>query len=178
MTGKRSLAADALAAMEGTPVWVAATDPASQVRADHDLPDMRAVDAVSRQCGTATADDGRTRYAASPADLTGLGMKLTEALREVADAGAPLVVVDSVSTLLLYSELDRVYQFLHVANNRVDAVDGRTVHLLHTDGTDDEAVATLTPLYSHVVDVRRSGDVVEYRYTGRDTADSGWRSLE
>jgi hypothetical protein len=184
MSGKRTWAAGFLSRRECTPLWVTTTDTAAQVRSDVGRPEMCVVDAVTRQSGTLPDDeDGDlTWYATSPADLTGLGMRVSAALSSVVEEATPppVVFVDSVSTLLLYADLERVYRFLHVLNNRVDALDGRSVHLLHTDGTDGEDMATLIQLYSHVLEVRRDGGGTEYRVSGRGipASESDWRRRE
>jgi hypothetical protein len=178
MSGKRALAERLSARSEGAPLWVTTTDAAGRVRSDVGRPDLRVVDAVTRQSGTAPEADDRTWYAASPADLTGLGMRVSEGLEAANAADPPVVFLDSVSTLLLYADLERVYQFLHVVTSRIDALDGRSVHLLHTDGTGETDVATLTQLYSHVLETRRQDGAVQFRVTGRGLPEPEWRDVE
>jgi KaiC/GvpD/RAD55 family RecA-like ATPase len=168
LAGKRDIALELLAALppDERPVVVSAADDAASVRRrlvtteGTDLSDdCYVVDAVRSQVsGRAVArtdgGDRRTWYAASPNDLTGIGISTTCALSAVyAEGGRPRVVVDSLSTLLQYSSLERLYRFLHVLNSRVRAIDGVTIQVIHADAHSDREVATLAHLFDGVVDV-------------------------
>ena len=61
----------------------------------------------------------------SPGNLTDLGIKINGFLQEwEADDAAPTICFHSLTTLLQYAELQRVFRFLHVLTGRVRAVDG------------------------------------------------------
>ncbi|WP_136592514.1 DUF7504 family protein [Salinigranum halophilum] len=167
LAGKRALALGLLAALAGDerPVVVSATADAASIRRQFGTAggaemsdDCYVVDAVRSQfSGRVVRTDGgdrRTWYASSPNDLTGLGISTTRALSAVhAEGGRPRVVVDSLSTLLQYNSLERVYRFLHVMNSRVRAVDGVTIQVIHADAHTEREVATLAHLFDSVVDV-------------------------
>ena len=64
-------------------------------------------------------------FLSSPADLTNLGIAITETLHRVPE-GKRCVILDDISTLLLYSPSDTVLKFLHfmVTKLRLQDVDG------------------------------------------------------
>ena len=64
-------------------------------------------------------------FLSSPADITNLGIAITETLHHVPE-GKRCVVLDDISTLLLYSPSDTVLKFLHfmVTKLRLQEVDG------------------------------------------------------
>jgi KaiC/GvpD/RAD55 family RecA-like ATPase len=168
LAGKRDLALGLLTALspDERPVVVSAAADATSIRrrlvaagrADVS-DDCYVIDAVRSQvAGRAVirtdGGDRRTWYASSPNDLTGMGISTGNALSAIHAAGdRPRIVVDSLSTLLQYNSLERVYRFLHVMNGRVRAVDGVTIQVIHADAHTDREVATLAHLFDSVVDV-------------------------
>ncbi|WP_244605542.1 DUF7504 family protein [Halorussus marinus] len=89
----------------------------------------------------------------NPSDLTGLGIKLSEILKEWTRNDYPTTACfDSLTALLQYADLQTVYKFLHVLTGRFDAA-GVTAHFhLDPDTCDDQTVSTLTSLFDTVVE--------------------------
>ncbi|SDM46274.1 RecA-superfamily ATPase, KaiC/GvpD/RAD55 family [Halogranum gelatinilyticum] len=183
MSGKHLLAYRALAqaASDSRPICVTTTDTSKRVReafesAGGDSDRLLVVDAVSRQSGVATREDSRTRYASSPADLTGIGMALTGLLEQTSEQ--PVVLVDNISSLLLYSELDTVFRFLHLLTGRVEAAEGRTIQLLNTDSHSSQDRASITQLFELLVDLRLDDDSRSVRLRGGDGVQTDWQPLD
>ncbi|MFB6146364.1 MAG: response regulator [Halobacteriaceae archaeon] len=90
----------------------------------------------------------------APTDVTRLGIVATDVLRdwESMTAGA-VVCYDSLNFLLQYKSADEVFRFLHLLLNQLRAT-GATAHF-HLDpaAADSREVATLEPLFDHVVTV-------------------------
>jgi hypothetical protein len=77
------------------------------------------------------------RAVSSPADLTGVGIELTGILRKWHHDDAvtdPRVGLHSLSTHLMYADVQRVYQFLHVVTTRIATVDGVGVFTMDVSG--------------------------------------------
>ena len=131
------------------------------------------VDAVRSQVagGTLACTDGggdpRTWYVTSPGDLTGAGMSTARATEAaMADGGRPRLLVDSLSTLLQYNSLERLYRFLHVITGRTTDVDGVTIQLVHSDAQTERETATLGQLFDAVVDVTLTDEGTAVRVRG------------
>lgn len=107
----------------------------------------------------------RVESVGSPADLTGIGIGLTK-LREAGNDD-PGVLVDSVSSLLVYSGFDRVYEFLHAITNRIGAAGGSSLCLLSSD-TNEQGLSRLESLFDGVLEARTGEAGPEYRLRGRD----------
>lgn len=98
--------------------------------------------------------DLHTTTVDSPGDLTGIGMAVEKCLSEWGDADARMVVcLDSVGTLLQYSDMKRVFQFLHMLLTRIRAVDGTFHAHLDPAAYDAQTVNTLCGLFERTVDV-------------------------
>ena len=91
----------------------------------------------------------------NPADLTGLGIKISEQLQTWSHtANQTVACYDSLTTALQYVDLQTLYKFLHVLTGRFEAV-GTTAHFHIDPAAHDEAtVNTLKSLFDAVVEPR------------------------
>ena len=104
-------------------------------------------------------DTYRIESVSSPADLTGLGMKLSDILADFATSDRELVVCfHSLSVMLQYVDVQRTFRFLHVITGRMAAADA-TAHF-HMDPTvhDDRDRNTLLTLFDGVMELGDDGD--------------------
>jgi hypothetical protein len=100
----------------------------------------------------ATGNVGVTR--ASPTDLTGVGMAVSETLSAWEETDDPVVVcVDSVTTMLQYAPLPTVFRFLHTICRRFASVGALAHFHLDPAAHDDKTVARLTHLFDALVRV-------------------------
>nr|WP_301677970.1 hypothetical protein [Methanoculleus sp. FWC-SCC3] len=60
----------------------------------------------------------------------------------------------SVSTLLMYAQLEVTYKFLHVITNRVKKLEGIGIYTLNSQSFDRRTVATIKQLMNTVIEVR------------------------
>jgi hypothetical protein len=91
---------------------------------------------------------------ANPGDLTGLGIKLSEVLKQWEDNDNRTVACfDSLTALLQYADLQTIYKFLHVLTGRFDAADVTGHFHLDPDTCDQQTISTLTSLFDTVVEL-------------------------
>ncbi|SDF78334.1 hypothetical protein SAMN04488067_108142 [Halorubrum xinjiangense] len=169
LSGKRSIMMDILAAGtdrdEGS-IVVTTKDGADRVLRDYEKrtpyegKPVAVVDCVTRQQGGDTRESDRIKYASSPVDMTGIGIKLSEFLQAFGDRGIERnrVMVHSLSTLLMYSDLQTVFRFLHVFTGRVQSVDGLGLYSIDSTAHDDQAMNTLKQLFDGIVTVPEDGE--------------------
>jgi len=191
MTGKRELAFRILAhgtrTGEGA-IVVTTKDGADRVLnnyADHlddgvgDLP-VGVVDCVSRQQGMSEErEEDTVRYASSPVDLTGMGIELSELLRDFYQGRGVTrnrVFLYSLSTLLMYSDLQTVFRFLHVSTGRVQSADALGLFAIDSTAHDEQTMSTLKQLFDGAIEIREDDGTRERRLVGFD-ADSEWREF-
>ncbi|SEQ45715.1 RAD55 family ATPase [Natrinema salaciae] len=172
LTGKRRIAFDILAsgANRGDGSIVVTTkDSADKVLesvgehvAEGVEPDIGVVDCVTKQRGIGTIDDDpRIKYASSPVDMTGIGIKLSEFLQEFYETRGLTrnrVLLHSVSTLLMYSDLQTVFRFLHVFTGRIQSADALGVYVIDSTAHDDQTMNTLKQLFDAVVELEETAD--------------------
>lgn len=167
MTGKRQVAFEALAqgTREGEGAIVVSTkDSAPKVLDEYeklvdnpnDIP-IGVVDCVSQQQGaTEQETSGRVKYASSPVDMTGIGIELSEFLEEFyANRGIERnrILLHSISTLLMYSDLQTVFRFLHVFTGRITSADALGLYIIDPTAHEEQAMNTLKQLFDGMITV-------------------------
>ncbi len=173
LTGKRALTLDVLA--EGThadqgAIIVTTKDSADRVlelyrrRVDYENRPVAVVDCVTRQQGIGDArDDERVKYTSSPVDMTGIGIKLSEFLETFSrdrNIRENRVMLHSLSTLLMYADLQTVFRFLHVFTGRVQSVDGLGMFCIDSTAHEDRTLNTLKQLFDGVVETSEESEPV------------------
>ncbi|GAB6860204.1 RAD55 family ATPase [Haloplanus litoreus] len=170
LTGKKQLAFDVLSTGirngDGA-IVVSNTDGAKRVfedlgdRVDYTDRPVAIVDCVTRQQGGEVRDDTQVRYTSSPVDMTGVGIKFSELLEEFYERRSVKhnrVFLDSLSTLLMYSDLQTVFRFLHVFTGRVQSVDGLGLYAIDSSAHDDKTMNTLKQLFDGVIETHEDGE--------------------
>ena len=111
---------------------------------------------------------------ASPADLTGLSIVLSQSLSGVRENRRPTVVVDSLTTMALFQEFDRLTRFVRQLIAEVTGRDGALVATVESGTLEDEEMATLGALFDRRIETDGHG---EFRRRGSDGTTTDWRSL-
>lgn len=103
--------------------------------------------------GVGDAADGTAidvRMLPDPSNLTRLGVTLTESLAAL-EGTRPVVCFHSLTVLLQYADLKRVFRFLSVLQSHLKAADARAHFHLNPGSHDGQTVATLRHLFDAVV---------------------------
>lgn len=174
MSGKRALALDlfvrGVTETGGRAMYVSTTDSAEDARAalDSRMPD--ATEAPEPVVIDATPSSGVG--VDSPADLTSVAKSLSEAYGDSrrSERLGSRTLVDNVATLLLYTDIEVVYRFLHALRARVAEAGGATIATLDTDGIDPGERRAVVGLFETAVEVREQAGGFEYRLRQDDDA--------
>ncbi|QZA88407.1 recombinase RecA [Salinarchaeum sp. IM2453] len=184
MTGKQSLAYDILA--QGTrndegAIIVTTKDNSKKTlskyedrinRSVDDVP-VAVVDCVSRQQGMSNTEDTRhIKYASSPVDMTGIGINLSELLEDFYENQGikrNRVLLHSISTLLMYSDLQTVFRFLHVFTGRISSADALGIYVIDPTTHDEQEVNTLKQLFDGMIEVDEQDGKKTVRSSGLPT---------
>lgn len=108
------------------------------------------LDSVADDSPDGLPDDIEVLTVSNPANLTRLGVTLTEALAAL-DGTRPVFCFHSLSVLLQYVDPDGVYRFLNVLRTHLDAVDATAHFHLDPSTHDDRTVEALRQLFDEVV---------------------------
>ena len=140
---------------------------------------LRVVDCTGASSKGSFDDTDDMKYVASPGDLTGIGMGIVKCTRDMDESVDGLrMAVLSLSTLLRYSDPDRVFNFLHTVTGRVSAADYLGIATLDPDAHDPQDVNTLSSQFDVVVELREADEVGrEVRVVGHHESPRTWRTL-
>lgn len=185
MTGKRDLLYRLLeGSSDGRAAFVTTKLDAEQLRAELEARwavedwTLGFVDCVSRQRAAGPlADTEAVTYLTNAGDLTGIGIALSGFMQDAyhdPDVEHAAVGLHSLSTMLMYADLRRVFQFVHVITGRIDSSDFVGVFTLDTSNRDDEAVSRLKGLFDGLVEVREGEEDVELRTRGAVDGPRRW----
>ncbi|WP_135853304.1 DUF7504 family protein [Halorussus salinus] len=140
--------------------------------------DLRFVDCVSKGRSVEAVRETETvRYVADPGDLTGIGIELSGFMQEFYhrdDLARARLGFDSLSPVLMYADLRRVYQFLHVVTGRIASSGFAGVFTLDTVRGDRQAADRLMQVFDALVEVRETDDGEQLRVRGGDFGPKTW----
>lgn len=120
------------------------------------------VDCVSKQQGVEGLDNSDyVKYASAPDDMTRIGISLSEFLEEFNgeyELEQNRTCLDNISTMLMYSDLQTIFRFLHVFTGRIQNVHGLGVYLMDPSAHDTQTLNTLKGLFDGLIKPDDGGD--------------------
>jgi hypothetical protein len=146
---------------------------------DPDGWDVRVIDCVTKGRGMRRVRDSETtKYVTNAGDLTGIGIATSGFMREFyhADVQARFGL-HSLSTLLMYADLQRVFQFSHVMTGRMETADIAGVFSLDTTSRNTESLDVLKGLFDTLVEVKDTDDGPKMRVRGGDFGPRQWTAF-
>ena len=185
MLGKERLALELLAAgSEEEAIAVTPDTAGGRLRDSFEsvpggLDRLRVVDCTGASSKGSFDDTDDMKYVGSPGDLTGIGMGIVKCTRDMDESVDGLrMAVLSLSTLLRYSDPDRVFNFLHTVTGRVSAADYLGIATLDPGAHDPQDVNTLSSQFDVVVELREADDDGrEARVVGHHESPRTWKAL-
>lgn len=103
-----------------------------------DIKGLGIVDCISKslRLKTSIEDSNSIKYVSSSVDLTGVSVKysgLLERFWNIEEYKNIRITIDSLSTLLMYSNVQTVFRFLHILTGRIKKIDGYGIFTLDED---------------------------------------------
>ncbi|WP_332898558.1 RAD55 family ATPase [Haladaptatus sp. CMSO5] len=125
------------------------------------------VDCVTKHQGIGTTTETATRkFASSPHDMTGIGIKLSEILEHFyGNQGIHRnrVMLHSLSTLIIYSNIQTVFRFLHVFTGRTQSANALGIFVMESTAHDQQTKNMLTQLFDGVIETNQETPQVTLR---------------
>jgi hypothetical protein len=117
-----------------------------------DMAKVSFIDAVTRNSiGSAENIPGIVRFINNPANLTDMGIAVTEALKD--HSGKKVCILyDSISTMLIYLSSPNISKFIHFVTNKLRLMDISGVFLAVEKGLDPMLMTQLTTFVDTVID--------------------------
>ena len=139
------------------------------------------VDCVTKTLGMGAADTENIKRASSPVDLTGIGVKISQFFEEfLMKKNIPdtRLCINSLSTILMYSNIQTVFRFLHVFTGRVKAANALGIYVVEDEMHDPQVIATLKQLFDGMIEIKANGDGYAMRVVGFTPKPTPWFNYE
>lgn len=119
------------------------------------------VDCVTKIEGGIALENENIKIANSPADLTGIGIRISQFFEELLLKKNLLQIqlhVDSLSTILMYSNIGTVFKFLHVLTCRIKSNGGLGIYVVESGMHGEQTMAILKHLFDGIIEIKSEND--------------------
>ncbi|MDW7726504.1 MAG: ATPase domain-containing protein [Candidatus Methanoperedens sp.] len=169
-------------------IKVTTRNPASQIlewfnENNMSLPDSKIgiIDCITKTLGKEAVETENIKIANSPVDLTGIGVKISQFFEDffIKKKIAEIQLhVDSLSTLMMYSNIQTVFRFLHVFTGRIKAAGAMGLFLVEDGMHDEKDIITLKQLFDGLIEVKIENDSNFIRVVGLSSKPTPWFEFE
>lgn len=138
------------------------------------------IDCITKSIGMAAFETENIKFANSPLDLTGIGVQISQFLEDfLVKKKIPNVQlhINSLSAILMYSNIQIVFRFMHVFTGRIKASGALGIFVVDS-GMDDHKVATLKQLFDGIIEIKEENDKNYIRTMGLSSIPTSWLEYE
>lgn len=137
------------------------------------------VDCVSKVLGE-TVEIGNIKLVNSPRDLTGMGVKINQFFEDFSKKNIQKIQlhIDSLSTMLMYSDIQTVFRFMHVFTTRIKATGALGIFVVNSRMHDERIIASLKQLCDGMIEVKSENDRNFFRTAGLLPKPTPWLEYE
>lgn len=139
------------------------------------------IDCITKTIGGDAIETENIKLAGSPLDLTGIGVRIGQFFEEFLmrnDFKRIQLHINSLSTMLMYSNINTVFKFIHVFTGRIKAAGALGIFVMESGMHDGQAIATLKQLFDGVIEIKTENDVNYIRIFGLSPKPTPWFEYE
>lgn len=147
---------------------------------DFDQSRLGIVDCRSGESGAPGEDSPLVKYVSSPADLTGIGIGVTECMSVLAAGSTDKhrLSLTSLSTMLSYTDRETVFKFCHVLTARTESEGYLSLFSLDESAHDQRTVTMIQRAFDARIEIRETADGGrELRLRGLDDGNTDWEPV-
>jgi len=148
-----------------------------------DLPLSRIgiIDCITKSVGRDSIETDYVKNANSPVDLTGIGIRISEFFDDLLikkNIQKIQLHINSLSAILMYSNIQTVFRFMHVFTIRIKANGALGIFVLDSGMHDDHTIATLKQLFDGIIEIKSENDRNYRRIVGLSSKPTPWFEYE
>jgi len=139
------------------------------------------IDCVSKTSGSTVEDNEYIRIAYGPVDLTGIGVKISQFFDNfLMKKKIPKIQlhINSLSTILMYSNIQTVFRFMHVFTRRVKAAGALGIFVIESGMHEEHTIAILKQLFDGIIEIKQENDTNYIRTVGLSSKPTPWIEYE
>ncbi|MFB6295205.1 MAG: hypothetical protein ABEI97_05570 [Candidatus Nanohaloarchaea archaeon] len=111
------------------------------------------IDAISEDTGAEDVTAENVAFLDSPQGLTDMSIAISEAVEKLPDEGNRVLVLDTLSTLMLYNDEDLVSQFAHELSGKIRDWGVKGLMLTIQEEADEDLLASLNQFVDEAIHV-------------------------
>ena len=135
------------------------------------------IDCITKSVGRGSIETDYIKNAKSPVDLTGIGVRISEFFDDLLiKKNIPKIQlhINSLSAILMYSNIQTVFRFMHVFTVRIKANGALGIFVLDSGMHDDHTIATLKQLFDGIIEIKSDNDRNYIRIVGLSSKPTSW----
>jgi KaiC/GvpD/RAD55 family RecA-like ATPase len=139
------------------------------------------IDCITKTSGGAIGENENIKLASSPLDLTGIGVKIGQFIDEFLKKkkiSKIQLYMNSVSTILMYSNFQMIFRFLHIFTGRIKTIGALGIYLIDSGMHDERTLATLKQLFDGIIEIESEKDKNFIRIVGLSSKPTPWFEYE
>jgi KaiC/GvpD/RAD55 family RecA-like ATPase len=144
-------------------------------------PYIGVVDCISKNLGVNPVDTPNIKNASSPVDLTGISIRISDFMDEYCKRKSlPRIrlCINSLSTMLMYTNVQTLFQFIHVYSGRIMVNNGLGIYVVEEGMHDEKTVASLKQLFNAMIEVKNKDDRYYMRAVGLSQRPTMWYEFD
>jgi KaiC/GvpD/RAD55 family RecA-like ATPase len=139
------------------------------------------IDCVTKNPSGELMKNENIKIASSPVDLTGIGVKISQFFDEFLmkkKIQKSQLQINSLSTILMYSNIQTVFSFLHIFTKRIKSTGDLGIYLIDGGMHDEQEIATLRQLFDGIIEIESENDKNFIRIVGLSSNPTSWFEYE
>jgi hypothetical protein len=139
------------------------------------------IDCVTKTPVGTEVENDSIKIASSPFDLTGIGVKISQFLDEFymkKNIQKIHLHINSLSTILMYSNIQTVFRFIHVFTGRIKAAGALGIFVIESGMHDDKDITALKQLFDGMIEIKSENDGNFIRVIGLSPKPTPWFQYE
>jgi archaellum biogenesis ATPase FlaH len=137
------------------------------------------VDCVSKNSVDVNFENVTIKTVNSPADLTGIGVRIGQFIEDFSKNDLKIQIhINSVSTILMYSNLQTIFRFMHSLTGRIKAAEAFGIFVIDGGMHDSQTIVTLKQLCDCMVEIKCENDKHFIRIKGQFAKSTPWFEYE
>ena len=139
------------------------------------------VDCITESIGLAASETESIKIVSSPADLTGIGVRISQFFEDFLIKKKILKIqlhINSLSGILMYSNIQTVFRFMHISTGRIKAAGALGIFVVDSGMHDDPTIITLKQLFDGVIEIKEENDKNYIRTVGLSSKPTSWLEYE
>jgi KaiC/GvpD/RAD55 family RecA-like ATPase len=139
------------------------------------------IDCITKSLGGARLENESIKIVSSPMDLTGIGVKISQFFENFLMNKKILKTqlhINSLSTILMYSNIQTVFRFMYVFTGRIKVYGGLGIYVIESGMHDEQTIAILKQLFDGMIEIKSENDMNFIRVVGLNSKPTPWFQYE